>query len=373
MASPTDIVKDYMNARISRVPQTPYTQEQSQQAIENEDGNNDEYSRKRREYEEESVPTREEYEANQREAEREIEYNSQRELDDLDQSEPDYDEDNHLEDDEFTGTYFAQPDDESEQKESLGDKIRAKYDIFSEKLSNSAGSVAGSFVSGFNQKMDSFERGDPLLNTKRPAKGRSIRYVSSRPTRQNKNLSRPYVGGRFDDSFTLGTNANTNPYYPVNEGRQSANNAPTMDMYLPSGTNPYDGEFSGRKAFKREFSDERESYDPFGYGGLSGDGFDNTSPFGSSLMGFGGDNGIFGGSAGNDNVFGFGGKTGKMDILGDSGMFAVGDLVTPPASRKTATKRRKSTSSKPTKKASKKPTTKRKSARKATIRGFALP
>ena len=78
MASPTDLVKDYINARLSNVPKTPYTQEQSQQAIENEDGNNDEYSRKKREYEEEPVPSREEYEANQREAEREMEeYNSQ--------------------------------------------------------------------------------------------------------------------------------------------------------------------------------------------------------------------------------------------------------------------------------------------------------
>lgn len=363
-----------MNARISRVPQTPYTQEQSERySAEADDGNNDEYSRKRREYEEESIPTREEYEANQREAEREIEYNSQRELDDLeDESEADSNDDTYLEPDEFSGNYFSQPEDESEPKESLGDRIREKYNSFSEKISSSAGSAAGSFISGFNKKMDSFERGDPIFNTKRPAtKKRSIRYVSR--TRQNKNLSRPYVGGRFDDSLT---NAGYNPYYPVNAGRQSASPQPTMDMYLPSGGAVYEGEFSGRKAFKREFSDERESYDLFGFGRLSGDGFANTSGFGSSLMGFGGNDGLFGGSAGNDNVLGFGGKTGKMDILGNSGMFAIGgDLVNPPASRKTTTKRRKSTSSKPTKKATKKTATKRRASprKQASSIAFALP
>ena len=308
--------------------------------------------------------------------ERDIEYNSQRELDDLeddlDQSEPDYnDNDTYLQDDEFGGNYFEKPV-ENEEKSSLGDRVRAKYDSLSEKISSSA----GSFLSGFNQKMDSFERGDPLFNTKRPAtKKRSIRYVSR--TRQNKNLSRPYVGGRFnDDSFT---NAGYNPYYPVvNASRQSSSSDEPRDLYLPSGgTNPYTGEFSGRTAFKQsEFSDERERYDPFGFGGLSGDGFNNTSGFGSSLMGFGGDNGIFGGSAGHDNVFGNfgGGKTGKMDILGNSGMFAIGDLVIPQASRKTTTTKRKSTTRKTAKKATKKPATKRKpTTRKQAYKGFALP
>ena len=387
MATPTDLVNDYMTARISRVPQTPYTQEQSERySAEADDGNNDAYLRKKREYEEESIPTREEYEKNQQEAEREIEYNSQRELDDLeddlDQSEPDYDEDNHLEDDEFTGNYFAQHD-ESEQKESLGNRIREKYNSFKASASDTAENLSSSFGESFgaaagaaSAKYSRFKKGDPIFSVQAPVRrGKTYTRSVSRPGRS---ISRPYSGGRFGgDEFTLGTNG-TNPYYPVvNASRQSSSLDEPGDLYLPSGGAVYNGEFSGRNAFKQsEFSDKRERYDPFGYGGLSGDGFDNTSSFGSSLMGFGGDNGIFGGSAGHDNVFGNfgGGKTGKMDILGDSGMFAVGDLVSPKASRKTTTKR-KSTTRKSAKKATKKPATKsRVSPRKqASSIAFALP
>ena len=385
MATPTDLVKDYINARLSHVPMPKNSQQEGERYnAKNEDGNNDEYSRRKRQEEEESIPTREEYEANQREAEREMEremeYNSQRELDDIDQSEPDYDDDNQLEDDEFTGNYFAQPD-ESEQKESLGNRIRAKYDSFKASASDTATNLSSSFGESFGSaagaasaKYSRFKRGDPIFAVQSPVRrGKSpSRYIS----RPGRSISRPYSGGRFGcDDFTLGTNAGYNPYYPVvNEGRQSVNNAQTMDMYLPSGGAAYEGEFSGRKAFKRsEFSDERERYDPFGYGGLSGDGFDNTSPFGSSLMGFGGDNSIFGGSAGQNNVFGNfgGGRTGKMDILGDSGMFAVGDLVSPPAVRKPKTKRK--SASKTTKKATAKKATKRKVSRKRTYTGFTLP
>lgn len=371
----TNLIEDYLKGT-KAVPFPANSQQEGEQYnAENEDGNNDEYSRKRREFDE-PIPTREEYEANQREAEREIEYNSrQKELDDLEESASDYDGD---QDAEFSGNYFEKP--EESEKESLGDLIRAKYDSFSEKISNSAGSAAGAFVSGFNKKMDSFERGDPLIATKRPAKGRTIRYVS-RPTRQNKNLSRPYVGGRFNDSLTLGAN----PYYPypVNEGRQSFSSEP-RDLYLPSGANnPYEGEFSGRKAFKREFSDEREKYDPFGYGWLSGDGFDNTGGFGSSLMGFGGDNSIFGGmsAGGTDTVFGNGamfnaprGKAKKevngfgldMIIGNNGGMFNTID----PSARKTTTKRKSAS----TRKTTKKPATKRKvSTRKQSNNGFTLP
>lgn len=365
------------------------TESQTKLAIEINKDLEERYERKRR-YEAEKAL----YESNQQEGD-EIEYNSQQELDDLAESASDYDDDdNHLENSKFSGNYFEKPDENEEKSSSLGDRIRAKYDSFSEKISNSAGSVAGSFVSGFNQKMDSFERGDPLFDTKRPAtKRRSIRYVS-RPSRQNKNLSRPYVGGRFgsSDDFTLGTNAGGyNPYYPVNEGRQSASQHPATDVYLPSGASPYEGEFSGRNAFKQsEFSDERERYDPFGFGmggRLSADGFDNMSGFGDSLLGGVGDNqqaSIFGGmSAGTDTVFGdgamFNAPRGKakreangfgldMIIGNDGGMFNTID----PSPRKTTTKRKPA--SKRAKKATKKTATKRKaSARKQSSNGFVLP
>ncbi len=400
MATPTDLVNDYINARI---PKTPYTQEQSERySAEADDGNNDAaYSRKKqREYDEEPIPTRKEYEQNQIKAEKEIEYNSQQELDDLaddlDQSEPDYnDDDNYLEDAEFSGNYFEKPDAESEPKSSLGNKIREKYNSFSEKIANSAGSAAGSFVSGFNKKMDSFERGDPLLSTKRPAtKKRSIRYVSRPTTRQNKNLSRPYVGGRFDDSFTLGTNANTNPYYPVNAGRQSFGSDEQRDLYLPSETNPYTGEFSNfnaRNEFKNSkyADDEANNYDPFGFGvggRLSADGFDNMSGFGDSLLGGVGNNqqsSIFGGmSAGTDTVFGDGamfnaprGKAKKESsgfgldmIIGDTGrLYNTSD----PSPRKPKTKRK--SASKTAKKVSKTKPKRRASPRKQSYNGFVLP
>lgn len=385
MANPTDLVTDYINARISPVPKTPYTQEQSERySAEADDGN--EYSRKKREYEE-PVPTREEYEANYREAE--SEYNSQQELDnledDLDQSEPDYDE-NHLEEEdaEFSGNYFEKPD---ESEASLGDRIRAKYDSFKASASDTAENLSSTFGASFgaaagaaNAKYSRFKRGDPIFSVQSPVRRGKNPYTRS-ISRPGRSISRPYSGGRFGDSFSLGTNGNTNPYYPVvNEGRQSLNNAQTMDMYLPSGA-VYEGEFSNFNA-RNEFANSKyannkeDTYDPFGFGGLSGDGFNNTGSFGSSLMGFGGDNGIFGGSAGQDNVFGNfgGGKTGKMDILGDSGMFAIGDLVSPPASRKTTTKRKSASTRKTAKKATKKPSTKRKaSARKQTYTGFTLP
>lgn len=401
MATPSDLVNDYINSRVS-VPKTPYTQEQSERySAEADDGNNDEY-RKRREFDEESsIPTREEYEANQREAEREIEYNSQRELDDLEQSEQDYDDDdNHLQDAEFSGNYFEKPD-ENEEKSSLGlgDRIRAKYDSFRASASDTAESLSSTFGASFgaaagaaSAKYSRFKRGDPILSVQAPVRrGKSpSRYIS----RPGRSISRPYSGGRFGgaDSFTLGTNAGGyNPYYPVNDGRQSFGSDEPRDLYLPSGTNPYEGEFSGRNAFKQsEFSDERKRYDPFGFGvdgRLSADGFNNMSgEFGESLLGGVGnskESSIFGGmSAGTDTVFGNGAMfnanrtKGKKEvngfgldmIIGDSGgMFNTSDTLP----RKT-TKRKPA--NKTTKKATKKPVMKRKaSARKQTYTGFTLP
>jgi len=411
MSNPIDLVKQYVSARISSVPKTPYTQEQSNErySAENEKAINEQtesqtqlaieinkdleerYERKRRynaeeaQYDEEPIPTREQYELNQQNAEREMENNSQRELDDLDESEP------ALEGDKFSGNYFEKPDFVRNKKQKLIDDEKDDYesesDVFveegagynvKEKVYDTVRTIASDFGESFgsatgavNAKYSKFKRGDPIFSVRQPAKRGKSPYT--RVSRSGQNISRPYIGGRFGgDELILGTANTNNLYYPVvNEGRKSAS---TQDMYLPSGA-VYEGEFSGRKAFKREFSDERERYDPFGYGGLSGDGFDNTSPFGSSLMGFGGDNGIFGGSAGHDNVFGNfgGGRTGKMDILGDSGMFAIGDLVSPPASRKTTTRRRASTR-KTTKKVSKaKPTKRKPTTRRQSYTGFALP
>lgn len=374
------------------------TEAQTKLAIEINKDLEERYERKRRynaEEEEEDI-SRETFEKNAREAE---EYNSQRELDDLEESEPYNDEDNHLEDDEFTGNYFEKPDAESEQKESLGNRIRAKYDSFKASASNAAENVSSSFGESFGSaagvasaKYSRFKKGDPIFSVQAPVRrGKTYTRSVSRPGRS---ISRPYSGGRFGgDEFSLGTTAN-NLYYPVpvNDGRrQSFSSDEPGDLYLPTGTNPYTGEFSGRKAFKREFSDERESYyDPFGYGGLSGDGFDNTSPFGSSLMSFGGDNnGIFGGmsAGGTDTVLGngamFNAPRGKSKreangfgldlIIGDSGgMYNTSD----PSPRKTTTQRKKASKIKPkTKKVSKAKPTKRKSAstRKTAYSGFALP
>ena len=401
MASPTDLVKDYINARLSNVPKTPYTQEQSQQAIENEDGNNDEYSRKKREYEEEPVPSREEYEANQREAEREIEYNSQRELDDLeddlDQSEP-YNDDTHLQDDEFTGNYFSQPDENEEP--SFGDRVRAKYDSFKKSANDTAQSLSSTFGESFgeaaasaNSKYSRFKRGDPIFAVQKPAKRGKNPYT--RVSRSGQNISRPYIGGRFGgNELILGTTSANNLYYPVNEGRQAVNNAQTMDMYLPSGANPYEGEFSNfnaRNEFKNsKYAKPENDYDPFGFGvggKLSADGFNNMSgEFGDSLLGGVGnsnESSIFGGmSAGTDTVFGDGamfnaprGKAKKESsgfdldmIIGDSGgMYNTID----PSPRKT-TKRK--SASRTAKKVSKKPATKRKpTTRRQSYSGFALP
>lgn len=395
MASPTDLVKDYMTARLSRVPQTPYTQEQSERySAEAEDGNNDEY-RKRREEEEEEDVSRETFEKNAREAEREIEFNSrQRELDDLDddlaESEP-YDEDNHLEDTEFSGAYFEKPD-ESEQKESLGNRIRAKYDSFRASASDTAESLSSTFGASFgaaagaaSAKYSRFKRGDPIFSVQSPVRRGKNPYTRS-ISRAGRSISRPYVGGRFNDSLTLGINAGYNPYYPVNDGRQSFSSDEPRDLYLPSGTNPYEGEFSGRNAFKQsEFSDERKRYDPFGFGvdgRLSADGFNNMSgEFGDSLLGGVGnrkESSIFGGmSAGTDTVFGDGAMfnanraKGKKEMSGfgldmiignNGGMFNTID----PSPRKTTTKRRKS-ASKIAKKSTKKATKRKQN------NGFVLP
>lgn len=390
----TNPINDYMRGTTAKIPLPPNTQKEAElynNAQNEEDGNTDEYQRRKREEEDDLTPTREEYEANQREAERIIENNSQREMDDLDESEPDNDDNNHLEDAEFSGTYFDKPDDESEQKESLGDRIRAKYDSFKESASGTAETLSSAFGESFgaaagaaSAKYSRFKRGDPIFAVKAPAKRGKNPYTRS-ISRPGRSISRPYAGGRFGDDFTLGINGGNNLYYPVNEGRQSASPQPTMDLYLPSGANPYEGEFSGRKAFKRSEFGANENYDPFGYGGLSGDGFDNMSGFGSSLMGFGSDNGIFGGmSAGTDTVFGDGamfnaprGKSKKESsgfgldmIIGDSGgMFNTSD----PSPRKTTTKR-KSAPRKTAKKATKKPAMKRKpTTRKTAYSGFVLP
>ncbi|NCA80020.1 MAG: hypothetical protein EOM76_07545 [Sphingobacteriia bacterium] len=399
MASPNDLVNDYMNARISRVPQTPYTQEQSQQAIENEDGgNNNEYQRRKRDYEEEeSIPTREEYEANYDNAEREIEYNSQRELDDLAESEPYNDENDYLEPDEFSGAYFAQPDEE-EPKTSLGDRIRAKYDSFrasasnaAENVSSSFGAAAGAAAGAASAKYSRFKKGDPIFSVQAPVRrGKTYTRSVSRPGRS---ISRPYSGGRFGgDEFSLGTTAN-NLYYPVNEGRQSASPQPTMDMYLPSGGAAYEGEFSNfnaRNEFKNsKYAKPEDTYDPFGFGvggKLSADGFNNMSgEFGDSLLGGvlnSQESSIFGGmsAGGTDPVFGNGamfnaprGKAKKeangfsLDlIIGDSGgMYNTSD----PLPRKPKTKRK--SASKTAKKAT---ATKRKaSTRRQSYNGFVLP
>ena len=375
------------------------TEAQTKLAIEiNKDLENAE--RKRRHDDEKEL-----YESNQREAEsemnREMEYNSQRELDDIDQSAPDSNNDNYLEDSEFGGNYFSQPD-ESEQKESLGNRIRAKYDSFKASASDTAENLSSSFGESFggasakaNATYSRFKRGDPIFSVQQPAKRGKNPYTRS-VSRPGRSISRPYSGGRFGgDEFTLGANG-ANPYYPVvNSGQQSVSPQPTMDMYLPSGGAAYEGEFSNFNA-RTEFKNSKyantkeDTYDPFGFGiggKLSADGFDNMSGFGDSLLGGVGnsqESSIFGGmSAGTDTVFGDGamfnaprGKAKKESsgfgldmIIGDSGgMYNTSD----PSPRKPTNKRK--SARKTAKKVSKaKPTKRRPTTRKQTYNGFTLP
>lgn len=351
------------------------------------------YERKRR-YNDEKA----QYEAN----EREIEYNSQqRELDDLDnESAPYNDEDNHLEDDKFTGNYFSQPEDESEPKETLGNRIREKYNSFkalasdtAENLSSSFGESFGAAAGAASAKYSRFKRGDPIFNIQSSQKRSKNPYMRS-VTRSNKNISRPYVGGRFGDMDVKG---NLNPcegencYYPM---PQAQNRNEMNDMYLPSGESDYNDGFNDKKAFKRSEFGANENYDPFGFGvngRLSGDGFNNMSgKFGNSLLGGMGGNSkessIFGGmSAGTDTVFGDGsmfnanrtskGKKesgGGMDaILGfGGGMFSVASDAIPTTPQHKKASKIKAKSKKTTKKTA---TKRRSSTHKQSYNGFVLP
>lgn len=289
----SNAIQSYMQGTSAKdIPMPPNSEIQAQKYLEERE--NELKKKKEEEKEREEIPSRAEFEENARQSEQIIEQNTQND---------EFEDENQLEEEEFSNNYFDKP---TEQKEKLGDQIRNKYNAFSTKVSDNInttaeifGSAAGLAAEKVRQDYKRFKRGDPILAVSKAKRQPKSRYIS----KPGRNISRPYVGSRFGDydpiGFTGEYTSQPQYYQPArqSQARQS------MDTYLPNGRGMYDGEFSAfsdRTAF-RENEIRKSNYDPFGFGALSGNGYD-VAHFGDTLMGFGGKGSLF--SANGDHILG---------------------------------------------------------------------